>query len=300
VKQQGLQGLLATVPAPLHTPLTQFLRQSKPPPVADAVRMCAGNLCDLQQAVDDYMGARLCIGANGFSGVCPFVSEAMLGVCSDQIRASHQLKKVAHVTGISCWPTPDGKAVGALKLELSSGPATSVLGNAGFTTAIGGTAAVVLTIPEKAGVVELRMWYSTALDVSNRTQVGRIYIKTSGSGSKVLDCGDTTLRFEAYDQRLVNNDEEGGEIGSMLVGVVVLSTNITNNQPGSVSAVNWMFLKTVASGGITVSSKVGWVGLESLGWKVVLIAEDAHITHITAYHSYHPGLTPMPQLVVQT
>jgi hypothetical protein len=203
------------------------------------------------------MAARLCTGSNGFSGGCPFVSGAMLGTCSDQMRASHQLSKVAHVVGITCWPTQDGKAIGALKVSLSSSASTTILGNAGLAVGDNKTTPSGLTIPETSDVLELRMWYSSRLDVSNRTQVGRIYMKISG-GNAVLDCGDASLPFEAYDHRLVNiiDEEEGGAIGSMLVGMVVASTNITNNQPGSINAVNWLFLKTVVSGGVTVSPRV--------------------------------------------
>ena len=203
----------------------------------------------------EYMGSKLCVASNGFSSGCPFVSGAMLGTCSDQIRASHQLSKVAHVLGITCWPTADGKAIGALKLKLSTDAPTTVLGNAGLaSTGTGGTQAVGLQIGATDAVVEVRMWYSLALDASNRTQVGRIYMKTSAG--VLLECGDTSLPFEAYDQRLVNSDEEGRGIGSMLVGVMAASSNITNSQPGSITAVNWLFLKSVASGGVTVSPQV--------------------------------------------
>ncbi len=221
-----------------------------------ALVLCsAATLCDLKKTFGDYMGAKLCIGSNGFSGGCPFVSGAMLGACSDQIRASHDLKTVAHVKGITCWPTPSNKAVGALKISLSSAVETAVLGNTSLTPASANIQATSLLIPESANALEVRMWYSTELDVSNRSQVGRIYIKISRNME--LDCGDQSLPFDAYDLRLVDDAEEGGAIGSILVGLMVASTNVTNGQAGSITAINWLFLKRVVSGGVTVSPLVG-------------------------------------------
>ena len=202
-----------------------------------------------------------------------------MGVVGDQTNAAHKLNKIAYVTGITCWRTPDKKAIGAIRLALSSGTPTT-LGNAGLTTNPG-VDATGFSIPASADVVEVRMWYSTALDINKKAQLGRIYLKLT-SGDE-FHCGEASRPFEAYDMRLVDPDEDGAAIGSMLTGAVAMSSNISNNQPGSITALNWLILKRVASGDVSVSPK------ETYDPKKALSTEVPPFTDLDKYKISNAG-----------
>jgi hypothetical protein len=188
----------------------------------------------------------VCTAANGISGGCPFMPGLELGVCSDITASAVRLNRPTYVNSISCWKTPYGKAVGALKLSYANGViSTPVIGNEDFTL-VGPTA--TLAIPANQEVQEIRMFYSAELDSAKRAQIGRIYIKLTGGGT--MDCGDTSSPLSAFDMK-VTGDEAG--IGTMLVGATATSSvGGANQQPISINAINWIVLKPVIFGGVYI------------------------------------------------
>jgi hypothetical protein len=119
------------------------------------------------------------------------------------------------------------------------------------------------------------------LDSSKRAQIGQLYIKLTTNAE--LHCGDTSLPFEAYDMQLIDPAGEGGALGSMLTGAVAMSSNITNNQPGSITALNWLILKRVSSGDVSISPK------ETFDPKKAMTTEVPPFTDLDKYKISNAG-----------